>query len=512
MRIHQTTLLASFFALVSYSSWVLPSSTHSDTVATAQNLSNYYPNQPFNLQGQILDHQTHYTLIPCGAQQGYELNLNQSPNAKQMVSAVSLAAPIYADMTGYLIPASTPSTTSRAQLVVEHINQLHTSVNSCAQPQPATKIVAHQGDWHITLGKGQLTRHQTGHPNQSFALQGFEQQANTRRYLSSHYTIHLQQASCHTETSRTLYGWRATVTNTHNGEQQYGCASVSTPSSLASWEGHYLSQDLNLQLTTTLTLNADYSATTTHHHAADNSLIVEHGFWQPFGMDTAHVVMTHDENKQQISERLYKRKGYQLNSHEEVINQQRYALGPNGIRLDLMTGPLHTTTEKQAPPRHAPQRGDITAVAEKNSEVEALLRRYLIVHKTTLPEVNYQWLTYDLNQDGHPELLIMLDWCQQQGCTLLVFEGLSQGWRFNSRITDISAPFGVAINPEHHWLDLLTKATTRPESPIYQVSFGITGYPYRPTQQLAQISKEATLATLFSHGFSADAHHRLSLR
>lgn len=80
------------------------------------------------------------------------------------------------------------------------------------------------------------------------------------------------------------------------------------------------------------------------------------------------------------------------------------------------------------------------------------------VHAYTQAQSDYQSNTFDLNQDGVMDAVVLLngsEWCGSGGCTLLVFEGLSNGsFQPHSKMTVTSTPVYALSTQTQGWHDL----------------------------------------------------------
>ena len=93
--------------------------------------------------------------------------------------------------------------------------------------------------------------------------------------------------------------------------------------------------------------------------------------------------------------------------------------------------------------------------ASESAENKALEQA---VHAYTQDQSNYQTNTFDLNQDGLADAVVLLDgseWCGSGGCTLLVFKGLADGsFQPHSKMTVSSTPNYALSTQTQGWRDL----------------------------------------------------------
>jgi len=90
----------------------------------------------------------------------------------------------------------------------------------------------------------------------------------------------------------------------------------------------------------------------------------------------------------------------------------------------------------------------------------------------------------DLDGDGTKELLMLLDdqnWCQAEGCTLLVFHGGKDGYKLVSQSVSVRAPIAVGARVNRGWHDLLVNVGSGDEAGTVALEFDGTAYPADPT-------------------------------
>lgn len=91
--------------------------------------------------------------------------------------------------------------------------------------------------------------------------------------------------------------------------------------------------------------------------------------------------------------------------------------------------------------------------------------------------------TPDLDEDGTPDLLMLLDdvnWCQTDGCTLLVFHGGKDGDTLVGESIAVRAPIAVGTRINRGWHDLLVNVGSGDEAGTVALEFDGTRYPSDP--------------------------------
>lgn len=92
--------------------------------------------------------------------------------------------------------------------------------------------------------------------------------------------------------------------------------------------------------------------------------------------------------------------------------------------------------------------------------------------------------TPDLDNDGTADLLMLLDdvnWCQGDGCTLLVFRGGKDGDALVGEVVSVRAPIAIGTRVNRGWHDLLVNVGSGDEGGTVALEFDGTRYPSDPT-------------------------------
>lgn len=91
----------------------------------------------------------------------------------------------------------------------------------------------------------------------------------------------------------------------------------------------------------------------------------------------------------------------------------------------------------------------------------------------------------DLDNDGVADLLMLLDdqnWCDGDGCTLLVFQGHKDGgYRLVSECSATRMPIALGSRLNHGWHDLLVTVGSGDETGMVALEFDGQHYPPDPT-------------------------------
>ncbi len=111
----------------------------------------------------------------------------------------------------------------------------------------------------------------------------------------------------------------------------------------------------------------------------------------------------------------------------------------------------------------------------------------------------------DLNGDGVKDALLLLQgptWCGSGGCTMLVFQGIRDGFKFVSHSTLIRGPLLVSAAKTRGWRDLVVEVAGGGTTPKkVALKFDGCKYPLNPSVQPA-LPEDAPLPgeTVFKPG------------
>ncbi|MDA0120549.1 COG3650 family protein [Vibrio sp. T11.5] len=473
-----------------------PEQAHSPQ-ATLSDPSSIKP-QTFVMRGEvILGHEVR-SIVPCGSQQQYWLDLPEDRFQQGMKLVRSPYAPLYGEVIGHLKPTGKEGFAAdyAARFVVDKINLL-TAENTqrCAQTVQPTTAFGNEPFWSVQFADKALQFSQMGQETQQLELTTTKIEADRRRYTFSQGQLELNLRSCSDGMSDSLYGWSSTLTI---GDKTYrGCATLSNQDTTQRWAATYQAQtSKNAPFSVSLAINPDHTANTTYRYQNGGSDTVEKGFWQQLNRNQVQIVGTHLQGQRLNSERIYTQVDNRLFTNKEKVGNVVYDITDGGLTL-YKTGNTLSSQKTLADSNKVP------SSAEFNPRVDQALRDYFKEEKQDLTGTRYRWLTYDLNGDGSKELLAQLDWCGSGGCTLLIFNNVDQKWQFNSRITLVQTPLNLGKQSHQNWRDLVMFVSGGGAVPNqHTLQFNGTHYPLNPSVAPVANYDEISPVQLFSDGLT----------
>lgn len=458
--------------------------------------------QTFMLRGQLVLSGDSQTITPCGSRHQFITRFRQH-DLRQAASVVPHPnQAVYAELIGHLeVPDSSGQEGDfPARFRVASISMIDPQARTgCQQDAHATRAFGHSPDWSVHFRENRLI-YRTNHTEQSSPLQSTRLEQHQRHYQIEKGKLRLQRKICRPDTGSALYGWQSAFSL---ADKTYrGCATLANLDPTQSWSGLYQatstrSRDFSVRMQ----LNPDHTATTSYHYQNRDEASRESGFWQQVDRHRIQVVMTRYQGQRLIAERVFNGDRYRLTATTETVSGTTYPIKDGGLTL------FRSQADQQQPARSgiAPQTRvlktqTLKSSAKRQSDVEQALRRYFQLHRTPVDDTRYRWLKFDLNRDGKEELLALTSWCEEKGCTMLVFEQRGEQWRFNSRISGVQTPFYLGTQQRAGWQELILPQgrNTQPKALPYN---GVS-YPARAEDGEAISSRRISKITLFRDGLS----------
>lgn len=490
--------LATLFALQACSTNPVNTADVSTPTATLSNPTSIKP-QTFLMRGQItLGHEVR-SIMPCGSQQQYWLELPRDRSQQGMSLVKTPYDPLYGEVIGHLAPIEKNGFASDypARFIVDQVNLLSAeNPNRCKQSVQPTRAFGVEPSWSVHFVDGQLEFAQIGTQPQRFAIDSSKIELDHRRYAFSKGTLTLKQQSCVDGMSDSLYGWASEFTL--NDKVYRGCATLSNQDATQDWVATYQAQtNQSSPFSVTLQLNSDHTASTTYRYTSGEGDTVERGVWQQLHPQQVQVISSQLQGQPLLSQRLYTRNDDQLTADKEKIGSVVYNIADGGLTLYKSQPHQEHDSPRLQSDNQVPSSHQYNAVVDKT------LRRYFKQNNINPNGTRYRWLTYDLNGDGNKELLTQLDWCGSGGCTLLIFENHRQEWRFNSKITLVQTPINLGKKATHGWQDLILFVSGGGAVPNqHRLPYDGSRYPLNPSIAPVASYEEVDQVQLFSDGLT----------
>lgn len=282
--------------------------------------------------------------------------------------------------------------------------------------------------------------------------------------------------------------WQYKSTLYVKNKQIKGCGKYpNQPDESQDWLGQYRYKNNNV--TIEIALLDHYKANVKYRYANGKELN-ESGYWHTYGSSGLKLLLTeHQGNKANIVFH-FRRDGARLQANQQWRDNQKYSFNGATLTLDRMTDEIETisfSTELPRIPIREFQAADIPSPTISTPIINNAVKRYFTMHKTKTDNTKYWFSEYDLNGNGRKDLLVMLDWCEGEGCVLLVFENNLNRYKFISRITQVKAPLQISKTQQHLWQSLLIKDKQQ----WLQLDFDGISYP--SSADVQQLASESSL-------------------
>ncbi|USD65372.1 hypothetical protein [Vibrio sp. SCSIO 43136] len=486
------SLLVSFagLAFLSGCSQSLPS-TETDSTPESKielNQQKITP-QTFVLAGEIVLGHEARSIQPCGSSAQYWLDISTEDYARAQTLINEPYEPVYGEVIGYLLPPGNDGFAADfdARFVVQRINVLSKEV-SCNSRQVPTQAMGNEPFWVASLGQGVIDIAQLGEEAKQWKIQDQQFTLTARRYIADQGALILSNQNCRDSMSGDIFSWYAELKD-NDGTSLEGCAALSNQDPTQVWTGIYLAQSNHNQgFSVELELEADHTAITRYVYTNGERAREERGFWQQLNDQQLYVTTTHHQQQPLLSERIYDLQDDKLIAKKERINGQIYTLSDGGLVL-----------YKADPSQNSEEPEQIQSRTDFQADVDQAVRQYARSVNETTDDTKYLWLNYDLNQDGKPELLTLLNWCGNAGCKMVIFDQDDQGeWQLNTEMTLVRAPVLVSEAQHQGWNDLILSAKGVPSSTEHRLRFENGKYPLNPSVEPEILSRPALKAVLFA--------------
>lgn len=173
------------------------------------------------------------------------------------------------------------------------------------------------------------------------------------------------------------------------------------------------------------------------------------------------------------------------------------------------TGLAVVATPTSLTPKRDPGAPSNALVGSVNeNELRRAIERYRVAKQRG--DSYYDQVGADLNGDGRAEAIVLFagpDWCLKTGCSLVIFQEETTGYKPVSHVTRVRPPVLIGPDSNFGWRDLVVN-TGGGAAPIRTVRLGFTGKGYpingllqpEPVQELLARSQQVLAE---SRGFTA---------
>ncbi|WP_392340046.1 hypothetical protein [Moritella marina] len=258
------------------------------------------------------------------------------------------------------------------------------------------------------------------------------------------------------------------------GKQIVGCGKYpNQQDDTQAWLGHYRYKNNNV--TIELALGKHQQANVIYQYS-NGKVQTSNGYWHPYGSSGLKLLLTqHQGNKANIVYH-FRRDGVRLQASQQWRDNQKYSFNGALFTLDRMTDEAESesfSTANLNTSTRVFQAQDVISPITTTPAINNAIKRYFTMHKTKTDNSKYWFSEYDLTGNGRKDLLVILDWCEDDGCVLLVFENDLNRYKFISRIAQVKAPLQISKTQRHQWQSLLIKDKQR----WLQLDFDGISYP-----------------------------------
>ena len=234
-------------------------------------------------------------------------------------------------------------------------------------------------------------------------------------------------------------------------------------------------------------LNADYTAEYNDRDETKNT--IKTGIWKSNDADQVAVILNSNGSKLIQETLLFK-------YHNQLLTQQNTVdyFSPNDLTYSKVNKNVGAVNAIKTPMTKA----NIIPSSTIDQNVQKAVYQYFKSNKTDPKKTQFNSVKYDLNADGIKDAVVLLDWCKDDDCEMLIFEGKKNNkYQFISRISRMMTPT-VVSNVQHYlWKSLIINKDKK----AFTLNFDGVTYPVN-TRNLKEvdIKEQGTDIILFSQG------------
>jgi len=443
------------------------------------------------------------SFTPCGSAQRFWVAPGSEIDTLYPQLTATRDQQVYVELSARLAPAPATGPGADHDVQLKPHQLYHMSAESAGCDRPALQQSRAQGNepfWSLALDKTQATYAEPA-GQQQWQLDKQSSENGNQRYWfhtpgGETAILNITPAACLDSMADAYYRWQAELQfDGAQHSQRQGCANMIRSDRASGWTGSYRSAALTQNDSKTeLRLLPDYRAELDIHFPQSGTFRTEHGFWQPLQDNRLQLQLTRLDHRKQRTEIAFEVEGDTLMAHEQTVNGITFSFGDSPLQLQRLDDNGLTDHQRPlAPSRLEPQ-------TRQDLQLHRTLQQYFRDHRSPLTSSRYTYVKYDLNQDGFDDALVLFNWCLQDACTLVLFQGAADGYRFVSRLTDIRTPLQLGREQHYGWQDLLVNVAPQGAAPIWRkLSFNGIAYPYQPQAgEKITLDETATDVELFS--------------
>jgi len=450
-----------------------------------------------NFRGQLRsgDGKTYFKI--CATDQEFAVDANAAlRNIYEQITSKKFT-PVYIEFSGEIVfPADK---TEDALIRIDRVHHMALAKISLQCEKPVNtfqfKAKGNEPYWRLNITSQKLF-FATKARNQVYQVTDANFQTTQINHVKSsneegqRLDLMIEPGHCYDAKNKEYWGYSAKIESVWG--EFTGCGEPGWPIIEQNYSGYYLytspSKTVNLTLNENYTV--EYKVKTADH------TVIKTGFWKSNSPDRVVVMLTREDNAIVQEEIIFDRQGLMLNAL--TINKNNIATRVD--TEDLLFNKMSAKEGNEATTRRIDREfiaQNITPDAEVDIDVQKAVNQYFQIHRTDPKETLFNSVKYDLNGDGIKDALVLLNWCSQNGCEILFFEGIDNGYRFSSRVSRVHAPIIVAQTQHYLWQSLLIEKNGQ----WFKLDFDGISYPI-DSRDFKAVNKEdeATEVLLFSQG------------
>ena len=436
-----------------------------------------------------------------GCKSGHIFTIQDNPQLAKIYQRINTqrSLPVYIEFTGEIVFPKDKTSTEDAVMRIDRIHYMALAKTSLQCAKPINNSLIHaKGDqpyWRLSID-GENLYFATKAQNQVYKTNrvNFQTtQINTIKSINKDdkpLNVVIKPNECFNLQDNEYWGYSALIKTENNTYE--GCGEPGWPNIGDSFAGYYLNKTQGKAIN--LTLHAD--GTVTYNQKVKTGTVLKTGYWKSNTPDRVVVMLTKTGESNIREEMVFTREGLTLSTKQINNNNIVKKLGSTFIFKKMN---MEETSEQRTEPsinRHFTPK-QINPAPTVDLTIQKAVNTYFKIHRTDPHNTHFNSVTYDLNGDKIKDAIVLLDWCSENGCEMLIFEGTGNGYRFSSRVSPVKAPIVLARDQHFLWQSLLTEK----QGKTIKLDFDGISYP-DSTDNSPSASKldESTGIVLFSQG------------